>query len=302
MRRADVIRLVLLAAIWSASFVFIRVLAPVLGPVWVAAARLLLGGAALVLAFVAMRRHLDVARHWRAYLLVGILNSSLPFLLFAYAALTLPASYLVILNAALPLFGAVASALWLDERLTGAKLAGLSAGALGVTLVSRAGPVAPDATFAIAVAASLGAVLCYALAGVWVKRRAASLPSLAMAGWSQLLGGIALLPLAALAPVHGPITLGVVVNVLLLALVCSAIAYVLYFRLIADVGPTRAMTVTFLMPAFGMLWGYVFLGETITFAMVAGAALIVGGTATVLRPRRARHQTSIALTGPRPPR
>jgi drug/metabolite transporter (DMT)-like permease len=292
MRPADLVRLVVLAIIWSASFVFIRVLAPVLGPVWVAAARLLLGGAALVLAFVAIRRHLDVARHWRAYLLVGVLNSSLPFLLFAYAALALPASYLVILNAALPLFAAVASAVWLDERLTGPKLAGLAAGALGVMLVSRAGPVAPDATFAIAVAASLGAVLCYALAGVWVKRRAAALPSLAMAGWSQLLGGIALLPLAALAPVHGAITFGVVVNVLLLALVCSAVAYVLYFRLIADVGPTRAMTVTFLMPTFGMLWGYLLLGETITFAMVAGAALIVGGTATVLRPRRARYQTS----------
>ena len=292
MRRADVLRLVVLAIIWSASFVFIRVLAPVLGPVWVATARLLFGGAALVLAFVALRRHLDVARHWRAYLFVGVLNTSLPFLLFAYAALTLPASYLVILNAALPLFGAVASSVWLGERLTAAKMTGLAAGAAGVMLVSRAGPVAPDATFAIAVAASLGAVLCYALAGVWVKRRAATLPSLAMAGWSQLLGGIALLPLAALAPVHGPITFGVVVNVLLLALVCSAVAYVLYFRLIADVGPTRAMTVTFLMPAFGMLWGFLLLDETITFAMVAGAALIVGGTATVLRPRRARYQIS----------
>jgi drug/metabolite transporter (DMT)-like permease len=292
MRTTDVARLLALAIIWSASFVFIRVLAPLLGPLWVATARLLLGGAALVLAFVALRRHLDAGRHWRGYLFVGLLNSSVPFLLFAYAALTLPASYLVILNAAVPLFGAIASAVWLDDALDARKMAGLAAGAGGVMLVSRAGPVTPDATFAIAVAASLAAALCYALAGVWLKRRGGALQPMAVAGWSQLLGGVALLPFAAFAPVHGDITLAIVVNVLLLALVCSAVAYLLYFRLIADVGPTRAMTVTFLMPAFGMLWGRLFLDETITLPMLAGAASIVGGTAVVLQPRRARYRPS----------
>ena len=292
MRSADVARLLALAIIWSASFVFIRVLAPVLGPVWVATSRLLLGGAALTLAFLIMRRHLDVAQHWRAYLLVGVVNSSLPFLLFAYAALTLPASYLVILNAALPLFGAMASAAWLGEPLDAAKIAGLAAGTTGVVLVSRAGPVEPDAAFAWAVAASLGAVLCYAIAGVWLKRNGRALQPLAVAGWSQLLGGLALLPLATAMPVQGTITLPIVVNVLALALVCGAAAYALYFRLIADVGPTRAMTVTFLMPGFGMLWGYLFLDETITVSMVAGAALIVAGTAAVLRPRRPAQPAS----------
>jgi drug/metabolite transporter (DMT)-like permease len=291
-RPADGLRLLALAIIWSASFVFIRVLAPVLGPVWVATARLLLGGAALTLGFVVFRRHLDVSRHWRGYLFVGVVNSSVPFLLFAYAALVLPASYLVILNAALPMFGAVASAVWLDEPLDARKIAGLTAGAVGVMLVSRAGPVAPDAASALAIAASLGAVACYALAGVWLKRRGQALQPIAVAGWSQLLGGLALLPLAAFAPIHGAITAIVAVNVLLLALICSAVAYLLYFRLIADVGPTRAMTVTFLMPAFGMLWAHLLLDETITLPMLAGAALIVAGTAAVLRPRQARYRTS----------
>lgn len=285
MRTADIARLVALSIIWSASFVFIRVLAPVLGPVWVATWRMLLAGAALVLAFIVMRRHLDVRAHWRAYLFVGVLNSSLPFLLFAYAALTLPASYLVILNAALPMFGAIASAIWLGERLDAPKAAGLAVGAAGVVLVSRAGPVTPDAPFVLAIAASLGAVLCYALAGVWLKRRKRALAPLAVAGWSQLLGGAALLPFALAMPVQVSLTPAIVVNVLLLALVCSAAAYALYFRLIADVGPTRAMTVTFLMPAFGMLWGRLLLDETITLPMLAGAALIVAGTGTVLRQR-----------------
>src|SRR5882672_7957090 len=214
MRPADLARLFALAIIWSASFVFIRVLAPVLGPVWVATARLLLGGGALVLGFVVLRRHLDVARHWRAYLLVGVLNSSLPFLLFADAALTLPASYLVILNAVLPLCAAVASAVWLAEPFNAGKVVGLACGIGGVALVSRAGPLVPDASFAIAVAESLGAVACYALSGVWLKRRGASLQPLAVAGWSQLLGGLAVLPLGAFAPIHGAITGTVVINAL----------------------------------------------------------------------------------------
>ena len=252
MRPADTARLLALAVIWSASFVFIRVLAPVLGPVWVATSRVLVAGVALTGAFVVLRQHLDIAAHWREYLFVGVLNSALPFLLFAYAALTLPASYLVILNSGLPLLGAIASAIWLAEPLDRGKLVGLVAGAAGVLLVSRAGPVVANLAFAIAVVASLAAILCYALAGVWIKRRSRALPPIAMTGWSQLLGGLALLPIAVTVPVHGAITATVVVNVLLLALVCSAVAYVLYFRLIADVGPTRAMTVTFLMPAFGM--------------------------------------------------
>ena len=292
MRPADVARLVALAVIWSASFALIRVLAPVLGPVWVAAARLLVGGGALVLGLLAVHRHASPARHWRAFLFIGVVNSTLPFLLYAYAALVLPASYLVILNAALPLFAAVAASVWLDDPLTANKVAGIAAGIAGVALVSRAGPLVPDAGVAIAVAASLGAVACYAAAGVWLKRRGASLDPLAVAAWSQLLGGLALLPLAPLAPIRGEITPVVLIDVAMLALVCSGVAYVLYFRLIADVGPTRAMTVTFLMPAFGILWGYLFLDETITLPMLGGAALIVAGTAGVVRSRETMRRAS----------
>ena len=286
MRQADIVRLAALTTIWSLSFVFLRVLVPTLGPVWTAMLRTLIAGVALVLWFAVVRLDADVKRHWCAYLFVGVLNSALPFLLFAYAALHLPASYLVLLNAATPMFGALAAAAWLAEPLTPMKLAGLVTGAAGVALVSRAGPVAPDAAFALAVGASLAAALCYALSGVWLKKRGAGLNPVAVAGWSQLLAGVALVPIAAFAPVPQSIGPVDVANLLALSLLGSAVAYLLYFRLIADVGPTRAMTVTFLMPALGMVWGVVFLGETITLAMLAGAALIVAGTATVLRPPR----------------
>ena len=283
MRGEDVARLVVLAAIWGASFIFMRALAPVLGPVPIAAWRVAIAGVALIAWFRITGFDAELRRHWRAFMVIGLVNSALPFLLFAFAAVHIPASYSVILNTATPLFAAVLSAVWLDERLTAMRVAGLAAGAAGVALVTGAGPVAPDAMFGWAVAACLGAALCYALAGIYIKRRAGGAKPMAIAGWSQAFAGAALLPLTPFAPLPGTVTPGVVANVLALALLCSAFAYLLYFRLIADVGPTRAMTVTFLMPVFGMVWSVLFLQETVTLPMIAGCALIVGGTALVVR-------------------
>ena len=286
MRPSDLARLFALAAIWSLSFVFLRVLVPQLGPLWTATLRVLIAGIALALWLRVIHVDAEMRRHWRAYLFLGVLNFAVPFVLFAYAAQRLPASYLVILNASAPMFAAVASAVWLADRLTRAKVVGLAVGAAGVALVSRAGPVVPDTAVALAVAAGLGASLFYALSGVWLKRQRLALPSMAIAAWGQVFAALTLLPVAAFAPVPQPPPFSAIANLLLLALVCSAVAYVLYFRLIADVGPTRAMTVTFIMPALGLLWGALFLDEAVTPVMVTGVALIVVGTAAVLRVRR----------------
>ena len=284
MRRSDIARLVALAAIWGASFIFIRVLAPVLGPILTAATRVLIGGVVLVLYCRATGFDAGLRRYWRQYLVIGVANSTVPFVLYAFAALHIPASYSVILNSTTPLFTALLAVPFLAERLTMAKIAGLFAGAAGVALVSRAGPVVPDVWFAASVAACLAAAICYAASSIYMKKRAAGAKPLAIAGWSQVFAGLVLVPLVPFAPPSGAITPLVTANVLGLALLCSSIAYVLYYRLIADVGPTRALTVAFLMPAFGMLWGALFLDETITLPMIAGCALIVGGTGAVLRP------------------
>ena len=286
MAQADIARLLALALIWSLSFVFIRVLVPALGPVWVPMLRALVAGVTLVAWFAVIRLDADVKRNWRDYVFIGFLNCALPFALFAFAAIHLPASYLVILNAFTPLFAALVGAAWLDERLTFAKLAGLAAGAAGVALVSRAGPIKIDAAVAWSMAASLGAALCYAVSGTWLKKRGSRLNPIAAAGWSQLFAGLELLPILPFAPAAGPITPLIVADMLALALVCSGVAYLLYFRLIANVGPTRAMTVTFLLPALGMMWGALFLDETVTLPMLAGALLIIAGTAAVLRPQQ----------------
>ena len=290
LRRADVARLVLLALIWSGSFALLRVLSPALGPAWVATLRLLVGGGALAGWLAWSGAGADLRRRWRTYAFVGAVNCALPFALFAWAALHLPASYLVILNATTPLMAAVLAVPFLRERLDAFKVAGLVAGIGGVALVTRAVPLAADPLLAYAVAAGLGAALCYAAAGIWLKRHATGVSPPALGAWSQLFAGAALLPFAAPSTVHGPVDARVIVDLLVLGLVCSGVAYLLYYRLVRDVGPTRALTVTFLMPAFGMLWGWMLLGETITPGMLGGAALVLAGTSAVLhrRPER-RH-------------
>ena len=284
MRGEDAARLTLLAAIWGGSFIFLRVLAPVLGPVITATARVSIAGIALIAWFWVTGFDADLRGQWRHFVVIGVLNSAIPFVLFSFAALHIPASYSVILNSATPLFAALLSSLFLAERLTLAKIGGLVAGAAGVALVSKAGPVVPDALFGASIAACLGAALLYAASSVYMKKYAAGAKPMAIAGWSQVAAGIVLLPLVPFAPVRGEITPVVVANVLGLALLCSAVAYLLYYRLIADIGPTRALTVAFLMPVFGMTWGALLLGETITWPMIAGCALIVGGTFAVVRP------------------
>ena len=284
MRNADVGRLVALSAIWGSSFVFIRVVAAPLGAVWTATGRVLIAGVVLVAWLAAIGRAAQVRERWRDYLFIGVVGSALPFVLYAFAALTLPASYMVIVNAMTPLFAALLSAVWLGERLGAVKLGGIMLGIAGVALVSRAGALALEGPVLLAIAACVGATLAYAISGVWVKRFAADLPPHPVAGWSQLSAGIALLPAAALMPPPGPVTPVVAANLVALALVCSALAYLLYFRLIRDLGPTRALTVTFLMPAFGMLFGALFLDESITLPMLGGASMILLGTFAVLRP------------------
>jgi len=289
-RRSDAVRLVALSAIWGSSFIFIRVIAPALGPILTVMTRVLIGGAVLVAYCRIVGLDAEVSRHWRQYAVIGIVNSTLPFMLFAFAALYLPASYSVILNSTAPLFTALWAIPLLNESLTRTKLMGLVAGAAGVFLVSRAGPVVPDSWFWIAVLACLGATTCYALSSIYMKKRAANLKPLAIAGWSQIFAALAMAPLVPFAQPSAPLTPLIAFNVLMLAVFCSSIAYVLYYRLIADIGPTRALTMAFLMPVFGMVWGALFLGEPITLPMIAGCALIIGGATAVLRPAHASQR------------
>jgi drug/metabolite transporter (DMT)-like permease len=278
MNAADAARLVTLAAIWGASFLFMRIAAPAIGPVATADVRMLIAGGTLAAYYAFTGFDAQWRRWWRYYLFIGALNSAAPFLLFGYAALDLSVGLMAVLNATSPMWGALLSALVLRERLSPGRIAGLILGVIGVALVSGA----EASTRWLAILAGLAAAFCYGLTGVVLRRWGRETTARGMAAGTQLMGGVLLVPLLVLAPPVWP-SAQVVLAMLALGLVCGALAYVLYFRLIADIGATGALTVTYLIPIFGVLWGWLSLGEALSAPMIAGALVVIAGTVLVLR-------------------
>ncbi len=306
MPATDVARLLLLAGLWGGSFVFIRVAVAGLGPLCLAFSRVTIAFATLFVLAVFQRAVPPLRERWRDYLVVGTVNSALPFAFYAFAEQYLSASTAAILNATSPFFGALVAALWLKERLTLRQLAGMGLGAGGVVWVVgwHAGPV--SSAVVVATLACLGAALCYGIGGVYAKVRMSGVPTVAIALYSQLGAAIALAPATAAGPLPALPSPLVVANVLALAIGSTAYAYRLYFRLIANIGPTRALTVTFLIPLFGVLWGVALLGEPLSRSMLSGGMLILAGTWLATRgstlPRRrepARPDQTSSAAGPR---
>jgi drug/metabolite transporter (DMT)-like permease len=280
----DITDLVLLGAIWGASFLFMRVAAPEFGPVALIAVRVALA-AALLLPLLVWR---GLARELLArpgqLVIVGTLNSALPFTLLAYATLTLTSGFVSVLNATVPLFTAMVAYLWLKDKLTRGQAIGLALGVAGVLLlawdrISAAGATRGAQPAMLAIAAALGATLSYGIAANFTKRYMKGMAPLVSATGSQVGATLVLLPLLAWFWPSGDISINAWGSVLALGSVCTALAYILYFRLIANVGPARAVAVTFLVPGFAVVWGYALLGEGVTLKMLAACAVIVLGTA-----------------------
>ncbi|TAL33082.1 MAG: DMT family transporter [Alphaproteobacteria bacterium] len=282
MSTGNIFRLLLLAAIWGSAFLCLRIAVPAIGALQVTELRILIAG----LGMLAYAKFTGIACEWRRlwphYLLIGAINSALPFSLFAYGAKHLPSSYEVILNSSSPLFAAAFSAMWLSERLTAPKVAGLIVGAIGVAFVAGISPPGTDLEFGMSVIACLTGAACYGLAGVYIRKFTPDIKPAAMAGCSQIMAAVLMAPALAGLPAAEAFTPAVIAALFTLSLLCSGVAYLLYLRLLADAGPSQALSVTFLMPVFGMIWGALLLQETITPGMIGGCALIVAGTASVL--------------------
>jgi drug/metabolite transporter (DMT)-like permease len=275
--------LLVLAALWGGSFVFIRVAAPALGAIPLAFARTAIAAAVLLGVAIARRQVPALRLRWRDFAVVGVINSAMPFALFSFAGQHITASIAAVLNATSPFFGALAAALWLAEPLTLRRLGGMCVGIAGVALLVG-WTAEPRANHAIlGIGACLAAALCYALGSVYIKRRMQGVPAFAIACWSQFTAALALAPLLLFVPLPGALSTLVATNVLALAIASTAVAYLIYFRLIAEIGPGGALTVTFLIPLFGVLWGFLFLDEPVTPSLLGGGALIVAGTAIALR-------------------
>lgn len=283
MKQRDIAELVALAALWGASFLFLRLGAGEFGPFALAGVRVAVASACLAPLLISHGLVPALRLHWKAIAVVGALNSALPFLAYSYAALSITAGLASIFNATAPLWGALVAWLWLRDRLTGAKVAGLAIGFAGVvwlgwTNVNQAASFKPGGS-GWAVLACVGATLLYGTAASVTKRYLVGVSPLAVAAGSQFWASAMLAPLAvAFWPAQTPGATAWLA-VVLLGVLSTAVAYVLYFRLIAHVGPASAISVTFLIPAFAALWGWLFLGESITATMVAGCAVILLGTA-----------------------
>ena len=280
---AWLIDLVLLGALWGASFLFMRIGTAEFGALPAAAVRVAI--AALFLLPIALLRGQGpaIARHWKACFAVGVFNSGLPFALFCFALLTLNSGLAAVLNATTPMFGALVAWAWFRERPSGSRIAGLVIGFAGVAmLASRSAGLqagASDHAALWAVLACLAACLCYGISASAMRRYLGGVSPLTTATGSQIGAALFLaLPAFWLWPARMP-GLRAWLALLALGAVCTGVAYILFFRLIERAGPARALTVTFLVPVFALFYGAIFLGESITQWMLICAVVIVCGVA-----------------------
>ncbi|MDO8320627.1 MAG: DMT family transporter [Rhodoferax sp.] len=274
---------VLLGAIWGASFLFTRLGAAEFGALPTAGLRVGIAALFLLPLLLLRGQRQTLSKHWKKIFLLGMLNSGIPFALYAYALLSISTGLSSLLNATVPLFGALVAWLWLKDRPHGMKILGLLIGFVGVAMLAwgKASfkPNAAGLTTGWAVLACLGACLCYGISASFTKRYLGGVPSLVIASGSQLGATIGLaLPTLWLWPSQTPSTTAWLA-LLAVGVLCTGVAYVLFFRLIDKVGAAGSLTVTFLIPVFAVFYGVVFLGESVTAWMLLCGAVILLGTA-----------------------
>ena len=267
--------LLVLAALWGASFLFMRVAVPELGPVVLAEGRVAIAGLALLAYAAAIGARPSLRARWRDYLLLGTINAALPFALLAAAELEIEASLAAVLNAMAPMCGAIVGAVWLRRRITAGALLGLVLGVGGVALVVGLSPFTIDVPFVLAVLACLAAAFGYGIGANLVRERFAGEPPLSLAIGQQLAAAVVLIPVLPLAPLRSAPDALDLACLAALALGSTGVAYLIYFRLLAELGATGGMTVIFVVPVFGVLWGALFLDETIHLSTLAGGAVIL---------------------------
>jgi len=290
--------LLILGAVWGASFLFIGMAVPEFGPLRLMFLRVLIAGllllvvARLTLRQAGLRETLRLRENWRQYLIVGLLNSALPFTLIAFSELRLSVSLAAILNSTTPLFTALVAAAWGSERLTGHKIVGVLLGVIGVGVLVGGAPLTLDRGILMAVLASLLAAFFYGMGAVYAARHISGLPA-AYASTTQLLAAAVWLAVpAAVAPAIRPSPMAVGALAALI-LISTTFAYVLYFFLLRNIGPTRTSSVTFLVPVFGSTWAILFLHEPFSLSMLLGLAIILLSVGLVTEARLGRKGAAV---------
>lgn len=284
MSTRNIIELIVLAALWGASFLFMRVAVPEFGAVMLIEVRVLLAGLVLLpFWWIKETKHTRQVTllAWPHLFVVGLLNSAIPFVLFAYSMLMITGGMAAILNGTAPIWGALVAWLWLKKKLSMNGVLGLIVGFTGVIIL-----VSDELTLSLsgktlAILAAGFAPILYGIAANYTSEKLAHVSPIGIATFSQLTASVSLLPLLYwFMPNAWPSTLAWLA-VVTLAVLCTSLAYLMYFKLLAEIGSTKAITVTFMIPLFGSLWGALFIGEKITLMMIIGMGIILTGTALV---------------------
>ena len=273
-------QLIALSALWGASFMLIRIASPLLGPNVLAASRI---GMATVTLAILMRvmRHRWPLKHWRELALLGLLSVALPFLLFAWAALQLPAGYSALLNTTAVVVGIFAAAWLKEDTLTVRKLVGCACGFAGVALIVGLGPVTPSPEVILAAVSCVAASACYGISTPLMKRAIKRMQPLEIAAGIHGVSLLMLLPGAAWSWPQAQFTSGALAAVVVMGVVTSGLAYWMHIRIMVHVSPVAAMSPTFMIPVFGVTWGHLFLGEQLSTGIYYGGALVLLASALV---------------------
>ena len=274
---------ILLAALWGASFLFMRLGTLEFGPLPTAGLRVAIASLALLPVMLSRGLWPQLRQHWKPVMICGLINSAIPFALFSFALLSISTGLSSILNATVPLFGALVAWLWLGDKPGTSRTVGLVIGFIGVALLaSGKASFKPDASGAVTawgILACLLATISYAVAASFTRRFLSGLNSLMVATGSQIGAALGLaLPTLLMWPAQAP-SLKAWGALLALGILCTAVAYVLFVRLIEQLGPARAITVTFTIPVFAVFYGVTLLGETVTTWMLFCGVIVLCGTA-----------------------
>ncbi|KAB8306224.1 EamA/RhaT family transporter [Erwinia endophytica] len=298
MRISDYIRLLLLAAIWGASFLFMRITVPEIGAINSAFLRVCFGFLGLAIILFILKCPFSFSGRFKFSLAIGIINSGLPFFMYCLAARWLPAGYSAILNATTPLMGALIGCSFFGERLTVRKWTGVILGLAGIMVITTIGRTQSTSGTIAGIITCLVATACYGIAGFlthrWFSDQKELDPKIIALG-SQIGATLFLLPFFAWSVVNNGSSINwlqrnIWLSILASGIICTALAYIIYFRLIADIGPLRSLTVTFLIPPFGILWGYIALGETLSSGYILGALIICISVWLVVSPPKSHKK------------
>ncbi|PML56197.1 hypothetical protein BCT81_08660 [Vibrio sp. 10N.261.52.A1] len=273
-------KLIMLAAIWGGSFLFMRIAANPLGPAVLIEARVFCAAITLLLVSFYLKRKLSFNAHSKHFFILGLFNTALPFLCFAYAAQTLNASTLAILNSTAPIWAAIIGAIWTKTALESKVLLGLGIGVTGVSVLVGWDAFNIGQEAILPIFAAVMAAFSYGIASNYTKT-APKVEAFNNAHGSMWAAVLIVLPFVFFMPMREAPDLTITTSVILLGAVCTGLAYLLYFNLINELGAPSALSVTFLIPVFGILWGNLFLGEAIGINTVVGSILVITGTMLV---------------------